>query len=315
MCPCIHIRANKANFTRRPTRGSVVARAMKTILLVTLLVAAASATQPKIALSHPNVHITNGQDAAEGQFPYQISYQWGFLGFFQHVCGGSIISPTWILTAGHCVTEVPAIGEYKIIAGITTLDENNPERQEINVINKIVNPNFDGGVGPNDVALLQLASPLQLNDKVQPISLPAAGSVPAGDSVLSGWGSVSTIDIPFMPDQLQTADLPILSYDDCRAAIDALLDGTEENPLSEESNVCTGPLTGGVSACSGDSGGPLVQDGAVIGIVSWGFTPCGSEGAPSVYTRVSSFVDFISEYVTDLPKKKPVNQSKNKINL
>jgi prostatin (serine protease 8) len=265
-------------------------------------VAAASATQPKIALSHPNVHITNGQDAAEGQFPYQISYQWGFLGFFQHVCGGSIISPTWILTAGHCVTEVPAIGEYKIIAGITTLDENNPERQEINVINKIVNPNFGSGVGPNDVALLQLASPLQLNDKVQPISLPAAGSVPAGDSVLSGWGSVSTIDIPFMPDQLQTADLPILSYDDCRAAIDALLDGTEENPLSEESNVCTGPLTGGVSACSGDSGGPLVQDGAVIGIVSWGFTPCGSEGAPSVYTRVSSFVDFISEYVTDLPK-------------
>ncbi|CAH1383051.1 unnamed protein product [Tenebrio molitor] len=275
---------------------------MKTFLLVTLLVATASATLPKIGLFHPRERIINGQDAADGQFPYQISYQWGLLGFYQHVCGGSIISPTWILTAGHCVTEVPAIGEYKIIAGITGLNENNADKQEINVIDKIVHPNFNGGVGPNDVALLRLATPLEFNDRVQPISLPAADSEPSGDTVLSGWGSISTSELPEMPNQLQTADLPLLSLDDCSAAIDALLEPGEENPLSEESNVCTGPLSGGTGACSGDSGGPLAQDDTVIGIVSWGFTPCGSQGAPSVYTKVSNFIDFINENVSDLPK-------------
>ncbi|KAJ3617354.1 hypothetical protein MTP99_007084 [Tenebrio molitor] len=275
---------------------------MKTFLLVTLLVATASATLPKIGLFHPRERIINGQDAADGQFPYQISYQWGLLGFYQHVCGGSIISPTWILTAGHCVTEVPALGEYKIIAGITGLNENNADKQEINVIDKIVHPNFNGGVGPNDVALLRLATPLEFNDRVQPISLPAADSEPSGDTVLSGWGSISTSEFPEMPNQLQTADLPLLSLDDCSAAIDALLEPGEENPLSAESNVCTGPLSGGTGACSGDSGGPLAQDDTVIGIVSWGFTPCGSEGAPSVYTKVSNFIDFINENVSDLPK-------------
>jgi prostatin (serine protease 8) len=275
---------------------------MKTFLLVTLLVATASATLPKIGLFHPRERIINGQDAADGQFPYQISYQWGLLGFYQHVCGGSIISPTWILTAGHCVTEVPALGEYKIIAGITGLNENNADKQEINVIDKIVHPNFNGGVGPNDVALLRLATPLEFNDRVQPISLPAADSEPSGDTVLSGWGSISTSEFPEMPNQLQTADLPLLSLDDCSAAIDALLEPGEENPLSEESNVCTGPLSGGTGACSGDSGGPLAQDDTVIGIVSWGFTPCGSQGAPSVYTKVSNFIDFINENVSDLPK-------------
>jgi prostatin (serine protease 8) len=119
---------------------------------------------------------------------------------------------------------------------------------------------------------------------------------------LSGWGSISTSELPEMPNQLQTADLPLLSLDDCSAAIDALLEPGEENPLSEESNVCTGPLSGGTGACSGDSGGPLAQDDTVIGIVSWGFTPCGSEGAPSVYTKVSNFIDFINENVSDLPK-------------
>lgn len=64
-------------------------------------------------------------------------------------------------------------------------------------------------------------------------------------------------------------------------------------PLSPN-NICTGPLSGGLSACSGDSGGPLEQDGTVIGIVSWGMTPCGSRGAPSVFTKVSAYIDWIN---------------------
>lgn len=62
--------------------------------------------------------------------------------------------------------------------------------------------------------------------------------------------------------------------------------------------MCTAP---GVATCTGDSGSPLVQEGVVVGVVSWGIVPCGYPGAPSVYTRVSSFVDFILQFVDDLP--------------
>ncbi|GLH14754.1 Lectizyme, partial [Gryllus bimaculatus] len=118
-----------------------------------------------------------------------------------------------------------------------------------------------------------------------PIALPAAGSVPTGTAVLSGWGSTSTSLVPSTPSILQTVEVPLLSFEECWAAV-----GGE--PLAD-TNVCSGPLTGGTSACSGDSGGPLAQNGEVIGIVSWGYIPCGSVNAPSVYTRVSAFNDWI----------------------
>ncbi|XP_063917128.1 trypsin-1-like [Zophobas morio] len=278
---------------------------MKTFLFIIVLVAAVSAKPSSqrlnLPLFRPSLRVVNGEDAAPGQFPHQITYQWGFRGVHEHVCGGSIISETWILTAGHCITEVPEDGDHIVIAGITNLYEDTTEKQTINVTRKIVHPNYVGGVAPNDIALLQLESPLTFGDLVKPIALPEAGSVATGDTVSSGWGSISPTNFPLSPTQLQTATLPLVSFDECNSVIEALLGEDADNPLSEDSNVCT-LSTAGVSSCSGDSGGPLIQDNIVLGIVSWGFVPCGYEGAPSVYTRVSNFIDFINEYVTDLPK-------------
>ncbi|XP_008194710.2 chymotrypsin-like proteinase 6D isoform X1 [Tribolium castaneum] len=275
---------------------------MNLLIFLTVAIVFASAKPPLKIGFHPNPHIINGDDAAKGQFPYQISYQFGILGVYEHVCGGSILSPTFIVTAGHCVTEVPTQGDHRIVAGITELNEQNNQRQEIQVVEKIVHPDFNGRVGPNDIALLKLATPLEFGDLVQPIGLPEPGSEFTGDSVLTGWGSTSTTIVPILPNHLQTVTVPILSYDDCKKAVDALLDENQENPLNEVSNVCTGPLSKGESACLGDSGGPLAQNGTIVGVVSWGFVPCSHPEAPSVYTKVSSFVDFIKEHVHDLPQ-------------
>lgn len=68
-------------------------------------------------------------------------------------------------------------------------------------------------------------------------------------------------------------------------------------PFSGDSNICTGPLSGGHSACNGDSGGPLAQDGTLVGIVSWGYVPCASVGAPAVFTEVSHFVDWLDQNI------------------
>lgn len=85
---------------------------------------------------------------------------------------------------------------------------------------------------------------------------------------------------------------------ECASALEDIMGSSE--PLAD-TNVCTGPLDGSMGACSGDSGGPLAQGNVVVGIVSWGITPCGSPGAPSVYTRVSAFIDsFIKPNIPEL---------------
>ncbi|XP_012229372.2 glandular kallikrein-3, submandibular-like [Linepithema humile] len=155
------------------------------------------------------------------------------------------------------------------------------------------------GVGPYDVGLLKLSTPLELNSEVQPIELPEAESEPTGDAILIGWGSTSRSGIPNMPDKLQIVDLHYVDRKTCHEAVERL---TGSSPV-HETNVCTGPLTGGISACSGDSGGPLVKrygnKEKITGIVSWGIIPCGTVGAPSVYTKVSKFNDWLHEKMSN----------------
>lgn len=89
--------------------------------------------------------IINGQEAKEGQFPYQVSIQY-CLHFFNiwscdHMCGGTIISPNWILTAGHCYV----VGEeLKVVAGIYKLNDRSTLKQFMSVERGIVHENYAG---------------------------------------------------------------------------------------------------------------------------------------------------------------------------
>ncbi|XP_049803448.1 trypsin-1-like isoform X3 [Schistocerca nitens] len=240
----------------------------------------------RFALSRGRIY--GGHDAARGEFPYQVSLQHVVLGLRYHNCGGSVLSSNAILTAGHCAV---SIGSYIAVAGDHDLSSNEGSEQEVGVSDQIVHPDYPGGIASNDIAVFLLESSLSLGEYVQAISLPSAGSIPAGGSiaVLSGWGATEMADTP---DILQTVDVSIIDYESCSQNIDDLNLGS--NPLTE-TMVCSGPIDDGISVCSGDSGGPLAQNGEVIGVVSWGVDPCGYPGAPSVYTRVSAHLDFINQ--------------------
>lgn len=88
--------------------------------------------------------IIDGEDAKEGQFPYQISLQ-ECTTFFnekcQHICGGSIISPKWIVTAGHCHDNGR---KFKVVAGILKLDESSEFRQTVDVKQIIIHEKYIG---------------------------------------------------------------------------------------------------------------------------------------------------------------------------
>lgn len=262
---------------------------MKVALVAVLLcavVVAAENTDSRFGFS--TGRIVGGQNAVPHSAPWIVTLQWGLFTPSQH-CGGSIITPAWVVTAAHCLGGITNIGVFVVIAGRHNIGiaEATEQRRDVNRARTWSHPDYAGGVAHSDIGMIHIAPAFTFNAVVSAIALPPAGLIHAGLVTLHGWGSTSTTNIPVIPNILQTVTKPILPIAQCFAVLGA------NSPL-HATNLCTGPLTGGVSACSGDSGGPLVQAGQLAGVVSWGFIPCGSVNAPSVYVRTSAFIAWIN---------------------
>jgi secreted trypsin-like serine protease len=120
-------------------------------------------------------------------------------------------------------------------------------------------------------------------------NLPPAGNLeePGTELIIAGWGTLSSGGS--LPNTQQKAVVPVGQQTTCRSQYgqNAILD----------SMICAGYSEGGIDTCQGDSGGPMFQYGNdghyyVVGIVSWG-SGCASPNFMGVYTRVSSFVDWL----------------------
>lgn len=93
--------------------------------------------------------------------------------------------------------------------------------------------------------------------------------------------------------------VPKLSYDEC---LDAM--GLNDPPFNF-TNICSGPLTGGLGACDGDAGGPILANigGYLtqIGVISWNKRtmeqPCGGRNAPTVGINTSYLMDWIFDVI------------------
>ncbi|GAB1867486.1 Chymotrypsin-1 [Camponotus japonicus] len=229
---------------------------------------------------YPSSHIVGGEDAPSGKYPYLVSLRL----FGSHMCGGSIISSHTVLTAAHCLVDLvnnPAnLRALTIHAGTNLLSESGVV---YTASKAIVHENFSPTLLVNDVGLLILSTTVEFKPLVQPISIAHDDVAPAGSScTLTGWGTTSLGGI--VPDKLQQIELNVYDQDKCKQ--------THSNLQS--SHICT--LTkAGEGACHGDSGSALVAKGVQIGIVSFG-VPC-ARGAPDVYTRVSSFTEWLNDHV------------------
>uniref|UniRef100_A0A182JP57 Apyrase n=1 Tax=Anopheles christyi TaxID=43041 RepID=A0A182JP57_9DIPT len=225
-----------------------------------------------------NGRIVGGTDAAPGSAPYQVSLQ----GLFSHMCGGTIIDRTWVLTAAHCAILPPKL--VQVLVGTNDLRSGGKRYavEEFYVHSRFNKPPFH-----NDVALVKLQTPLQYDDLVQPIEyserqLPVNATVTA-----TGWGKVSSSGP--VPRKLQTIDLRYLPYEECKRLLD-------DDPAVDMGHICT--LTKeGEGVCNGDSGGPLVYEGKVVGVANFA-VPC-AQGYPDGFASVSYYHDWIRTTVAN----------------
>lgn len=232
--------------------------------------------------------VVGGSNAAANSAPFIVSFQQNGV----HYCAGSILNENWIVTAAHCLTSKTQVLSSTLVAGSISVAGTAATTQKRSIDKYVVNDLYLGGTSPYDIGLVYTSTPFTWSNAVAPITLPASGSTPSGNALLYGWGSISTTNTANYPTTLQVATVPIISLSSCESAL-----GTQGKNV-HDTNLCTGPLTGGVGICTSDSGGPLVQtvngQNILIGIVSWGKLPCGQANSPSVYVQVSSFITWIS---------------------
>jgi secreted trypsin-like serine protease len=136
--------------------------------------------------------IVGGKNAGENSAPFIVTIQFYPLtraeGLPIHVCGGAVISDSWVTTAAHCIIGLLP-DEIDVYAGVYDLsDTDNGNVQKRNVEKLILHPYYVGDVAPYDLGLIRVTQPFDFNDNVQPINLPVKDRIHNGMVYVFGWG-------------------------------------------------------------------------------------------------------------------------------
>lgn len=239
-----------------------------------------------------------GGSEASGTWPWQIAV----LDSHQRlVCGGTLITSEFVLTAAHCVK-----GRLKIVAGEYNLAlsmAESQDRQEREVSKTFKHPYYrvgEGKIVDNDIALLKLDKPLELNPQVWPACLPSQNEELEAqlNATILGWGAKSYLRLKDgrlrveRDDLLREARVPVVDSDECSRSYG--------EHIHMDNFVCAGYREGRIDSCAGDSGGPLLieRDNRwhVYGVTSMG-DDCGKEGKYGIYSKTSNYIKWIRRIV------------------
>jgi len=284
--------------------------------------------------------VIGGRVSVKGAWPFMISLRMvtGLGGGVdtRHICGGSVISNEWGITAAHCVAN-RSPKKMRVRIGDFNLEAFEREETELKVETILVHPDYEKTLD-GDIALIKFASPVKWNKYRQPICLPPQTD-PVNNQVasfVSNETSVtnatdSSVGVTNTSVTENGMNNRTSNQNNTRKELQCWVVGwgaTKTESLANEMKESLGAIwprkaceyEWGKAAtpntlcfgdgdthgpCRGDSGGPLLceeGDSLVLeGIVSWGTPSCTRFGVPAVFTRVRSYIDWIADFTGVTP--------------
>ncbi|XP_074129105.1 prothrombin [Sminthopsis crassicaudata] len=253
--------------------------------------------------------IVYGDDAELGTAPWQVML---FRKSPQELlCGASLLSDRWILTAAHCLFYPPWDKNFTVDDLLVRIGKHQRAKYERNMekiakLEKIIiHPKYNWKENlDRDIALLKLKQPIAFSDYIRPVCLPSKDVVQklflsGHKGRVTGWGNLretwaSSRDT--LPTVMQKINLPLVDQATCRASTRIKI---------TDNMFCAGYKPDEEKrgdACEGDSGGPFVMKSPFndrwyqMGIVSWG-EGCDRDGKYGFYTHVFRLKKWIQKTV------------------
>ncbi|XP_049772187.1 brachyurin-like [Schistocerca cancellata] len=282
------------------------------------------------ALAYGGQRIVGGSEAARGQFPHQAALTVDYSSF----CGGSLVSPRWLLTAAHCAYGASIWRIY--LGGVRSDSASEAGRITITSYEAIVHEQYDPYYITRDVAVINLGQDVELTAQcvanqptkaveeclVHSSSLADTGlrlsAAPIVSCLIRQQGDyIQPIQLPpsslsterFLGETLTISGWGYTSDDSYSVSAQLMYVrvGVLSNAVCQlyyggsvlSSTLCTSDAST-KGTCGGDSGGPVVrtnEDGSfvLLGVVSYGSIYGCERNYPSGHARVTSFLDWISE--------------------
>lgn len=167
---------------------------------------------------------------------------------FEYLCGGSLISEQFILSAAHCgFTELKHATLAKL--GSVHRGQNNANTYLAHILERIKHPQYKPKSIDHDIALFKLRRNVVFNSFVRPICLPHIEEQ-TNSAIATGWGQLG-----FARQQsvsLRKVMLDIFNQTDCQNKFD--LSGKTINGIDYATKVCAGSYKSERDTCNGDSG-------------------------------------------------------------